>query len=285
MESEDRKPIFTKRLILIILAVILLILIIFLLLRKCGPGNGGEDYTIREIILSPTSIGLETGQTYPISSTVIPADAPNQSLVWSSSNPEVATVDSMGLVTAVGEGTATITAGSYDVSGVTGQVTVTVSSALPTLEQIQLDKSTYSVKVGKTVLVEVTPIPSKALVTDIQYRIEDTSIATVDTQGIIKGVKAGTTNLIVSANNGTIIATSTVKVTKSSGVSSGGNTSTTPTQPTDVIVTGIMLPTDGCYKLKVGSSYTLLAFFTPDNSKNKNVSWEISKEDIAKVNS
>ena len=187
MESEDKKPIFTKRLILIILAVILLILIIFLLLRKCG--GGGSNYQVQSITLSPTSIGIEKGQNYPIYAYVVPEDAKDKSIIWSSSDENVATVDAAGLVTGINEGTATITATAGDGSGVTGQCVVTVGSALPNLEQIQLNKSTYSVKVGKSVLVEVTPIPSTAQLTDIQYSIADTSIATVDMYGTIKGVK------------------------------------------------------------------------------------------------
>ena len=41
MESENRKPLFTKRLLLIVVAVILLVLIVFLLLKRCG--NSGNS--------------------------------------------------------------------------------------------------------------------------------------------------------------------------------------------------------------------------------------------------
>ena len=279
MESEDKKPIFTKRLILIVLAVILLILIIFLLLRKCG--GGGSNYQVQSITLSPTSVGIDKGQNYPIYAYVLPDDAKDKSLIWSSSDENVATVDAAGLVTGVNEGTATITATAGDGSGVTGQCVVTVGSALPNLEQIQLNKSTYSVKVGKSVLVEVTPIPSTAQLTDIQYSIADTSIATVDMYGTIKGVKKGTTTLTVTANNGGVTATATVKVTKSSGGS--GGTSQTPTNPTDVAVTGINLPSDGCYKLRVGNEYTLTASLVPVNATNQELKWESSDTSIATV--
>ena len=283
MESEDKKPIFTKRLILIILAVILLILIIFLLLRKCG--GGGSNYQVQSITLSPTSVGIDKGQNYPIYAYVLPDDAKDKSLIWSSSDENVATVDAAGLVTGINEGTATITATAGDGSGVTGQCVVTVGSALPNLEQIQLNKSTYSVRVGKSVLVEVTPIPSTAQLTDIQYSIADTSVATVDMYGTIKGVKKGTTVLTVKANNGGVTATATVNVTKSSGGSggtSGGNNGGTST-PTEVAVTGINLPSDGCYKLRVGNEYTLTASLVPVNATNQELKWESSDTSIATV--
>lgn len=284
MESEDRKPIFTKRLILIILAVILLILIIFLLLRKCGPGSGGGNYQVQNITLSPTSIGIEKGQNYPIYAYVVPEDAKDKSIIWSSSDETVATVDAAGLVTGVGEGTAIITATAGDGSGVTGQCVVTVGSSLPNLDQIQLNKSTYSVRVGKSVLVEVTPIPSTAQLTDVQYEIADTSVATVDNYGTIKGKKQGTTVLTVKANNGGVTATATVKVTKaSSGGSTSGGTSQAPTTPTEVVVTGINLPSDGCYKLRVGSEYTLTASLVPVNATNQELKWESSDTSIATV--
>ena len=59
MESEDRKPIFTKRLILTILAIILIILIILLLLKRCGKGN--EEVT--EVTISPLYLNLAPGET------------------------------------------------------------------------------------------------------------------------------------------------------------------------------------------------------------------------------
>ena len=269
MESEDKKPIFTKRLIMIILAVILLILIIFLLLHKCG--GGGGNYKVAQINLTPTRINVKVGEQQQVYANVFPNDAKDSSVYWSIGDPSVATVDQNGVVTGVKDGTTTVVATANDGSGVIGSATVTVGDDLPELEQIQLNKSTYTVYVGKTILVETTPVPSTAQLLDIQYSIYDSNIATVDTSGRIKGVKVGTTLLTVTANNGKIQTTATVKVLKAN---SGGSKPSTPT--TGVDVSSIKFSqTENCYKLKVGNSYTLSPILLPTNTTKKNLAWTI----------
>ena len=282
MESEDKKPIFTKRLIMIILAVILLILIIFLLLHKCG--GGGGNYKVAQINLTPTRINVKVGEQQQVYANVFPNDAKDSSVYWSIGDPSVATVDQNGVVTGVKDGTTTVVATANDGSGVIGSATVTVGDDLPELEQIQLNKSTYTVYVGKTILVETTPVPSTAQLLDIQYSIYDSNIATVDTSGRIKGVKVGTTLLTVSANNGKIQTTATVKVLKAN--SGGGSKPSTPT--TGVDVSSIKFSqTENCYKLKVGNSYTLSPILLPTNTTKKNLAWTIvdatSPTDAAKI--
>ncbi len=270
MESEDKKPIFTKRLIMIILAVILLILIIFLLLHKCG--GGGGNYKVAQINLTPTRINVKVGEQQQVYANVFPNDAKDSSVYWSIGDPSVATVDQNGVVTGVKDGTTTVVATANDGSGVIGSATVTVGDDLPELEQIQLNKSTYTVYVGKTILVETTPVPSTAQLLDIQYSIYDSNIATVDTSGRIKGVKVGTTLLTVTANNGKIQTTATVKVLKAN--SGGGSKPSTPT--TGVDVSSIKFSqTENCYKLKVGNSYTLSPILLPTNATKKNLAWTI----------
>ena len=80
------------------------------------------------ITLSERSLTLDEGETAQLEATVQPEDATDKSVVWSSSDEEVATVDGTGLVTAVAKGTATITAATADDLTATCAVTV---NALP----------------------------------------------------------------------------------------------------------------------------------------------------------
>ena len=89
-----------------------------------------EDVTyVNRISLDKTELELFARQNAQLTATVYPGYAPDKSVVWSSSNTEVATV-SEGLVSAVSAGTATITATSVD-GGVTANCTVTVDPVLP----------------------------------------------------------------------------------------------------------------------------------------------------------
>jgi uncharacterized protein YjdB len=67
------------------------------------------------------------GGTLQLTATVVPSGAINPGVTWTSGSPGVATVDSTGLVTAVGSGTTTITATATDGSGLTGALAVTVA--------------------------------------------------------------------------------------------------------------------------------------------------------------
>lgn len=78
------------------------------------------------IQLSETNLALKIGATRQIEAVALPNYAYNKTVVWSSSNESVATVDQAGNVKAVGKGTAVITAAAKDGSGATATCTVTV---------------------------------------------------------------------------------------------------------------------------------------------------------------
>lgn len=101
--------------------------------------NGAVTYTrsVPAVYVASVTLNVATLQLFPsgsqqIAASVLPADADNRGLTWSSSNTQVATVAD-GLVTAVGPGTATITCMAADGSGVTASclVSVTPSDGLP----------------------------------------------------------------------------------------------------------------------------------------------------------
>ena len=85
------------------------------------------DIPVSEISLDNTEVTLDKRTTLQLIATVLPEFCRNNTLTWTSDNEEVATVDENGLVTAVGEGTATITATANDGSGVAASCVVTVT--------------------------------------------------------------------------------------------------------------------------------------------------------------
>ena len=87
-----------------------------------------SDVAVTDVSLNKTSATLTVGSTEALTATVSPAEA-DQTVTWSSSDTSIATVDNTGKVTAVGEGTATITATSNADSTKFATCTVTVSAA------------------------------------------------------------------------------------------------------------------------------------------------------------
>jgi parallel beta-helix repeat protein len=79
------------------------------------------------VSVSPTSTSILTGSTQQLTATVLPSNATNKTVTWSSSNTTVATVNSVGLVTAIASGSAVITVKTQDGSK-TASSTINVSS-------------------------------------------------------------------------------------------------------------------------------------------------------------
>lgn len=81
---------------------------------------------VSSVALNSSSLEMNVGNTSQLTATVLPSTANNASLTWSTSSSSVATVNETGLVTAVGAGTATITATAKDGSGKFATCSVTV---------------------------------------------------------------------------------------------------------------------------------------------------------------
>lgn len=81
---------------------------------------------VQSISVSPSSVRMTVGATRQLTATVLPTNATNRAVSWTSSNTSVVTVGSDGRITALKTGTATVTAHAKDGTGVSGSCTVTV---------------------------------------------------------------------------------------------------------------------------------------------------------------
>lgn len=108
-----------------------------------------EVVKVSGITLNPDiSLKIEEGNSSKVTATVVPSNATNSSVKWVSSSPDVATVDDSGNVTALKEGSTTITCTAVDGSGVSAvcPVTVTAKSTTNPSEQGKTDPA-YTFKV------------------------------------------------------------------------------------------------------------------------------------------
>ena len=83
---------------------------------------------VKKIKLNKSKLELEEGKTFTLKTTISPSNAANKNVKWSSDNKAVAKVSSKGVITAVGEGTAIITATAADGSKVKASITVIVKN-------------------------------------------------------------------------------------------------------------------------------------------------------------
>ncbi len=91
-------------------------------------GDIDTNTPVTGVSISPTSLTLGTGDTSSLTAGIIPFNATVQSVVWSASNPNIATVSNLGVVTAIAEGNATITATTLD-GDKTDTIPVTVTGS------------------------------------------------------------------------------------------------------------------------------------------------------------
>lgn len=96
----------------------------------------GEVIPVRSIELSRKEATAEMGSSVQLTASVLPMNATIKKLNWTSSNPKVATVDTDGRVTAVGQGSCTITATSAGDESVSASCTLTVTRSLATADQL-----------------------------------------------------------------------------------------------------------------------------------------------------
>ncbi|MFV0588211.1 Ig-like domain-containing protein, partial [Bacteroides reticulotermitis] len=99
-----------------------------------------DPYPVTGLNLSQSTLSLDLNSTHTLTASVIPSNATIQTVVWSSNNPEVATVDpATGLVTAISAGYATVTAQSTVYETITATCELTVND--PAVPQDKLIKS------------------------------------------------------------------------------------------------------------------------------------------------
>ena len=164
------------------------------------------------ITLSATSLGFASlGETAQLSATVKDqngATMSGASVTWSSSSASIVTVSSTGLVTAVADGTATITATSGSASG-TASVTVTQGASSVTVSPTSVSFASLAdtATLVATVKDAGGTVMSGATVT---WTTSDASVATVSTAGLVTAVADGTAT--VTATFGVLAATTSVTV-------------------------------------------------------------------------
>ncbi len=166
---------------------------------------------VDSVSISKTTITLVEGDSETLSATVSPSTATNKSVSWSSSRPDVATVDEDGKVTAVKAGAASITVITTDGSK-TAKCDVTVEPRPIPVAGISLDKSGLELVEGEETSLIATIAPSDASNKTFTWSSSNTQIATVDDGGKVKAVAPGTATITATTADGGKTATCAVSV-------------------------------------------------------------------------
>lgn len=241
-------------------------------------GNGGVPQTVKVTYVDITnnSLFLNAGETTQLNVVVKPENATNKKIEYSTTNANVATVDANGLVKAVGEGRAYIYAKSAD--GPSDSVYVYVRKSVtpqPPKEvkvtNVSVDRRYLTLEEGENYTLTATVSPADATNKTVNYSSSDSRVATVDANGNITAVKAGSAYIYAKSVDGPYAYSYvTVKAKE------------TPQPPAEVKVTNITLDTR-YLRLDAGKKYELNYTVYPYNATDKTLTWTSSNENVATV--
>ena len=156
------------------------------------------------VSLNTSTLNLIEGGTGTLIATVLPDNATNKKVTWSSNAPGVATVDSSGKVTAVAPGTATITVTTED-GNKTATCAVTVTAATVPVTGVTLSQtqaSLYCNRTPNTLALTATVAPDNATNKAVNWTSSDSAVATVDQNGVVTAVAPGTAVITATAADG-----------------------------------------------------------------------------------
>ena len=239
-----------------------------IVLAGCKVVSEPEPIAVQSVTLNETSLTLEPGETRTLTATVLPLNADNRYVTWSSSDVDVVGVIWDGTITAYNEGIAIITAQSGDRMA---YCTVTVKRQPVGVNWITLNETSLMLRRNESRILTVTVHPENADSKAVTWTSSDTGVATVDDNGIVMAVaEEGTA--IITAQVGDVTASCTVYVNEEYVEQPGFPGA----------VESVTLNT---YKLTIepGGTRTLIATVYPYDADDKTVVWSAFNPLIATV--
>jgi uncharacterized protein YjdB len=170
-------------------------------------GVAVNPVAVTGVSLNKTTLSLPVDETETLIVTIVPANATNKNVTWSSSDTAIATVYAPGLVKAVAVGSATITVRTADGSK-TASCSLTVIPVAVT--GVSLNMDTLSLFAGEMETLTATIAPANATNKNVTWDSSAPTIATVSVTGQVTALAAGTATITVTTADGNQTASCTV---------------------------------------------------------------------------
>lgn len=206
--------------------------------------------SVSGISLNISDKTLDAGNNFTITPTITPVDATNTNVRWATSNAGVATVSSLGVVTAVAAGNAIITAITED-GEYAASCNVTVNPPVA-VTGVTLDQSALYITVGNSDKTLVASIePSNAANKNVSWESSNTSVATVSSSGEVHAVSEGDAVITVTTEDGGKTAQCTVHISPVNEVilwkDLNTNTTTIDSKSLTIIASGVPSDSQICF--------------------------------------
>jgi uncharacterized protein YjdB len=231
---------------------------------SCVITVSNETIAVTGVSLNKTALTVSVNGTEQLSATVAPENATDKNVTWSSNASDIVTVNAEGLITGIAVGTATVTATSED-GGFTASCVITVEEAAIPVTDLSLNKTVFTVSVNGTEQLVATVVPTNATNKNVTWSSNATNVATVNNEGLITGISAGTATITVTSEDGGFTASCVITV----------NEATIP-------VTGVAL-NKTAINMYIGDVEQLLATVVPDNAANTGITWSSSATTVVTI--
>ena len=241
--------------------------IVLIAFALCACKKTPEDtiVPVASVTLSQSEAEMEIGETVQLQAQISPSNATEKEVMWGSSKQSVATVSDAGLVTAVGEGSAKITATA---GGKTATCVVTVTKPegpVVHVESVSLDKTDASLEIGQSLTLTATVLPENAADKSVEWKSTNPAIAEVDQNGTVTAISSGAVTITVTTNDGEKAAACEITVTE-----------------VFVPVESVTFEHADLIVFK-GDSYQINVTVLPENATNKTITWTSSDSAIASI--
>ena len=218
---------------------------------------------VTEVTLKQEELTLAVGKNSQLTATVLPKDANNKKLTWSSSDETVAVVGKDGRVTAKKAGICVITCVSDSNPMVSASAVVQVVQPVTKITFTQAGSLSFPIRTSQQLYWKVEP--GDATIQDVTFKSNHPEIAAVDENGLVTGVKRGE---------------ATITVTATDGSKRSANIKVVITQPAEGVT--LAQPT---YYIQRGRGTNIRATVLPKNANNQKVYWEVGDQQTASVKS
>lgn len=217
---------------------------------------------VMALTMERPDLTLKTGDVAQLTYILLPVDATNKSVAWSSSNPTIVDVDASGKVTAKSAGNAVIMLRSLD-HGLTAYTTIKVTSGSSKEDKagFKFDVEELEMAVGDEYEIKVTFEDKTMKVNDLRWASNNTGIVSVDHYGKLKANKPGVATVVATDEYGDRV---TLKVTV--------------VRPVDSILLNFTERS-----IKIGEKFNLDASVNPSDATRKKIVWVSSNPNIATI--
>lgn len=228
------------------------------------------EITVKEVVADSISITgfkkaengdeniLYIGDTYTLGAKIMPENVDNPTVTWSSSNPEIVSVEN-GRINALRAGTATITATSSNAK--TDTLILTIKEVVA--EKIEINIPDVII-IGDNINLSVQYYPSNTSDKDIEWKTSNSEVATIDKNGNLKAINVGTVS--ITATQKDVESTLVIDI-----------------QPIDVESIELSAPSEFQGQFGKGDSVQLTATVYPENATYQDITWSSSNPFIVNV--